>query len=258
MTKPRPTCGSLIAVAATLGLALLAPTVILADDDTSDLEELTTWMAGSFSSAVQAAEDPRFFDLSLHVAPVWPDRTDGHWFYVEQAMSEYQDRPYRQRVFRVRELAPGLFENQVFTLPDPLAVVGAWLADDPLTDVTPDDLTERDGCAILLRRNGGNFVGSTIATLCNSTLRDAAYATSEVVVTPDGVVSWDRGFAADGIQVWGTIGGGNIFDRIVPDRETEALDSDPDPENDSDSDSDSEDTAEEQGEAEPTTDPEDR
>ena len=249
MARIRP-CGSLITVAASLGLALLTPGVILAEDDMSDLEKLATWMAGTFSSAVQAAEDPEFFDLSLHVSPIWPDRTDGHWFYVEQAVSAYQDRPYRQRVFRVRELAPGLFENQVFALPDPFAVVGAWLTDDPLTGLGPDDLTERDGCAILLRRHGENFVGSTIATLCTSTLRDASYATSEVVVTPEGVVSWDRGFARAGSQVWGTTKGGNVFDRIVPDEEGTP------PEGEGDSDND--DIADEEGEVEPSADPEGR
>lgn len=219
MTQPRPTCGSLLAVAATLGLALLTPVIALADDDLGDLEELAAWMTGTFSTAVQAAEDSELFDISLHMTPIWPDRTDGFWLYVEQAVNEHPDRPYRQRVYRVRELAPGLFENQVFTLPYPAAVVGAWLAENPLTDLAPGDLTKRDGCAILLRRRGENFIGSTIASLCTSSLRGASYATSEVVVTPEGLISWDRGYAADGIQVWGTTRGGYVFDRIVPDEE---------------------------------------
>lgn len=256
MTRPRPSCASPFGAAAIFGLAFLAAGVVFADDDVSDLQELTTWMAGDFSNAVQAAEDPEFFDLSLHVAPIWPNRTDGHWFYVEQAVRLYQDRPYRQRVFRVRELAPGLFESQVFTLPDPTAAVGAWRAVDPLTDLEPADLVERDGCAILLRRRGETFVGSTIASLCTSFLRGAAYATSEVLVTPDGVVSWDRGFAVDGRQVWGAAKGGTVFDRIVADEEDAPFD--PDPDLDFDPESDRGDTAEEQPSVKPAIDPEDR
>ena len=42
-------------------------------------------MTGTFSTAVQATEDPEFFDLSLHIKPIWTDRTDGRWLYVEQA-----------------------------------------------------------------------------------------------------------------------------------------------------------------------------
>ena len=235
----------------TIGLVLLTPVVEATDEDASDLDLLASWMAGTFSSAAQAAEEPEFFEVSLHMAPIWTDRTDGRWLYIEQAVSEHQDRPYRQRVYRLVELAPGLFESQIFTLPDPASVIGVWLTQDPLAERGPGDLEERDGCSILLRRRGENFIGSTLASLCTSTLRGAAYATSEVVVTPEGVVSWDRGFAADGSQVWGPTKGGYVFDRIVPDEEEPPPDPDSDP--DGDSDSDSEQETEAQGEIKPET-----
>jgi hypothetical protein len=211
-----PRLESSLGAVVALGLALLTPVAAADDDATSDLDLLASWMTGSFSTAAQAVDDPDFFDISLHVAPIWPDRSDGRWLYVEQAVTEHQDQPYRQRVYRLRELAPGLFESQVLTLPDPSSVIGAWRLEDPLAELSPEDLTERAGCAILLRRRGETFEGSTLASLCTSTLRGASYATSEVVVTPDGVVSWDRGFAADGSQVWGAVKGGYVFDRIVP------------------------------------------
>lgn len=206
-----------LAVSALLGLLPLSTPWLVADDGAGDLEILTSWMTGSFSSAVQAAEDPDFFDVSLHMATIWRDREDGHWLYVEQAMRDYPDRPYRQRVYCLRELARDLFESRVFTLPDPTAVVGSWRDEDPLAELGPDDLELREGCSILMRRRGETFVGSTLATLCGSSLRGASYATSEVVVTPDGIVSWDRGFSADGLQVWGSSKGGYVFDRIVDD-----------------------------------------
>lgn len=230
MTRPLLKRGPLVTATGILILVLLAPGATIAEGEPSELEELASWMIGNFSTAVQASENPEFFAINLHIVAIWPDRTDGRWLYVEQAVSEYQDRPYRQRIYRVRELVPGLFETQIFTLPDPTAAVGAWLAVDPLPSLQPEALTEREGCAILLRRRGETFVGSTIATLCTSTLRGASYATSEVVITPDGMVSWDRGFATDGSQVWGTVNGGHVFDRIVPDEEEPAGDSDSDSE----------------------------
>jgi hypothetical protein len=185
-----------------------------------DLDLLTTWMTGSFSSAAQSEVDPEvdseFFDVSLHMAPIWTTRTDGRWLYVEQAVAEHSDQPYRQRIYRLSEPAVGLFESRVFTLPDPTSAIGAWQLEDPLADLSPDDLTERHGCTIYLRRRGETFEGSTLGSLCTSSLRGASYATSEVVITPDGMVSWDRGFAADGGQVWGATSGGYVFDRLVP------------------------------------------
>ena len=243
------------------GIVLFTPFVCSGENESEDLDDLAAWMAGTFSSAVQAAEDPGFFAVNLHMAPIWSDRSDGRWLYFEQAVSEEPHRPYRQRVYRLVELLPGLFEAQVFTLPDPGAVIGVWISDAPLAELSPDDLEVRDGCAILLRRRGDSFVGSTLASLCSGTLRGAAYFTSEVIVTPDGIVSWDRGFADDGSQVWGSIYGGYVFDRIVAEDpasesevETEAgTESASETDGDSDSDSDSEEIIEGQDEETPET-----
>ncbi|MFM8642095.1 MAG: CpcT/CpeT family chromophore lyase, partial [Phycisphaerales bacterium] len=51
------------------------------------LRDAAAWLAGHYSSAAQAAEDATYFDVRLHIVPIWPDRVDGPWFYVEQAMA---------------------------------------------------------------------------------------------------------------------------------------------------------------------------
>ena len=42
-----------------------------------DLDRLSHFMAGSFKSAEQAATDTAYFDISLHMTPIWIHRTDG-------------------------------------------------------------------------------------------------------------------------------------------------------------------------------------
>jgi hypothetical protein len=180
----------------------------------ADLDLLASWLAGAFASTAQAAESDEYLDIRLRMAPIWTDRVDGRWLYVEQAVADYRDRPYRQRVYRLREVAPGLFESEVYTLPDPEAAVGAWRAATPLADLGPAQLEPRIGCSILMRRQGDAFVGSTLGRLCPSERRGAEYATSEVRITADGMISWDRGVAADGSQVWGATTGGYVFDRV--------------------------------------------
>lgn len=212
----------LLRLAAAVGWVLLlgVPSGWTDDGVPDELGQLADWMTGTFSSAVQSADDPQFFDVTLHMTPIWTDRDDGPWLYVEQAMAQYPDRPYRQRVYRLRRVDRDLFESRVYTLPDPPAVIGAWRDEAPLDGLGPEDLEEREGCAILMRRRGDTFVGSTLARLCASSLQDATFATSEVLITADGMVSWDRGFDADGRQVWGSTEGGYVFDRIVDDSET--------------------------------------
>jgi hypothetical protein len=148
---------------------------------------------------------------------IWSQRDDACWLYVEQAVAEHQDRPYRQRVYRIRQVAEGLYESSVFTPPEPERLVGAWTHEEPLAELAPADLAQRDGCAILMRRRGDAFIGGTLGRLCTSQLRGAAYATSDVIITADRVVSWDRGFDADNHQVWGAENGGYVFVRTEVD-----------------------------------------
>lgn len=199
-----------------IGLSLPDVTVRLEQSATgsADLDRLAGWLRGAFSSAAQAAADEAYFDIRLRMSPIWPDREDGHWLYVEQAVASSLDAPYRQRVYRLREISPGLYESAVWALPDPDRMVGAWADPEAFAALAPADLEAREGCEILLRRQGDAFVGSTLGSLCPSGLRGARYATSDVRVRSDGLVSWDRGFAADGSQAWGARDGGYVFDRV--------------------------------------------
>jgi hypothetical protein len=95
----------------------------------------------------------------------------------------------------------------LFTMP-------AANTDGEIESLDADDLTLRQGCDIELRRVGPEaFAGATHGKECGSSLRGATYATSEVLITPDRVLSWDRGFDAQDRQVWGAEGAGYIFDK---------------------------------------------
>ncbi|MCA9758160.1 MAG: chromophore lyase CpcT/CpeT [Candidatus Eisenbacteria bacterium] len=178
------------------------------------LEQLAAWMTGSFSSAEQAAADSAFFDIRLEMARVWRDRDDATWLYVEQAAASALDQPYRQRVYRVSEDGPQVYRSAVFELPDPDAMVGAFRDPERLAALDPDDLIAREGCEIELHAEGTSYVGSTPGWECLSTLRGASYATSEVVVTANGIQSWDRGWNDAGEQVWGAVKGAYRFQKV--------------------------------------------
>lgn len=196
-----------------LGLLLLA----LAGTPDPDLDRLATWMSGRFSSAAQAGEDAEYRDVRLTVTPIWSDRADGRWLYVEQALGTALDQPYRQRVYRVLRGEGDRLESRVFLLPDPPALVGAGTDPSRFATLSPETLVPRDGCTVVLRPDGPDaFVGSTSGRDCPSELRGAAYATSEVRVTAEAMRSWDRGFDAEGKQVWGAEKGPYVFLRLAP------------------------------------------
>ncbi|MDH3592370.1 MAG: CpcT/CpeT family chromophore lyase, partial [Planctomycetota bacterium] len=71
-----------------------------------DLALLTERMTGTFSSREQAVADPdNFRAIRLVMLPIWTQRGDGPWLYVEQAAEDALGRPYRQRVYRLVVLA---------------------------------------------------------------------------------------------------------------------------------------------------------
>jgi hypothetical protein len=93
--------------------------------------------------------------------------------------------------------------------------VGAWKLPGGLGNLTSDSLYLKEGCAVVLRRVSADaFEGGTVGKTCSSELRGAAYATSEVRLTPDVLVTWDRGYDAAGNQVWGATEGGYFFKKV--------------------------------------------
>jgi hypothetical protein len=211
-----PLLALLAAVQSPIGCATAskAPPAPKAPAVASGVPEAAARLTGSFSSEAQSKVDPEFFDVRLHMAPIWASRTDGPWLYVEQAMATTLDKPYRQRVYRLLDRGDGSVESFIYELPNAAERVGAWRDPARFDADTPEALVPRAGCSIVLNRAGDLWVGSTNERDCESSLRGASYATSEVSLRADGLDSWDRGFDADGKQVWGAKKGPYQFRRV--------------------------------------------
>lgn len=191
-----------------------------ASEPSANLNCLANWLEGSFSSRAQAAADPDFFDIRLHMVRIWPQRSDAIWLYVEQAAAQSLEKPYRQRVYKLTVGADGELQSEIFELPgaqpdDALRWAGEWKKPRPLADLTPDVLVPRSGCTMYIHRVDANkFAGATRGSGCASSRQGAAYATSELIeLTPNGMTTWDRGFDSAGKQVWGAVKGGYQFQR---------------------------------------------
>ncbi|MEM6768702.1 MAG: chromophore lyase CpcT/CpeT, partial [Bacteroidota bacterium] len=93
------------------------------DLTSADLDQLYTTMSGSFSSEQQAEADSTYYPISLHMYPIWPESGE-RWLYVEQAMVSEQDKPYRQRVYKIEGIELNRFQSIVYTLENDSLFVG--------------------------------------------------------------------------------------------------------------------------------------
>lgn len=179
------------------------------------LERLADWMTGSFDSKEQSQLDSSYLNIHLEMVRIWPENKEGIWLYVEQAASWALEKPYRQRVYHLKNIGCGkednLFESKVYTLEKPLRFAGVWKEDNPLHQLNPDSLTEKTGCSIFMTYDECEYVGSTNEMDCKSEFRGASYATSQVNIQKYLLKSWDQGFNEKGEQVWGAVKGPYLF-----------------------------------------------
>ncbi|MFQ3666123.1 MAG: chromophore lyase CpcT/CpeT [Sphingomonadaceae bacterium] len=205
--KLRPTAPLLLLLVQPAAAALAQPAAALP----APLLDYAETVTGRFTSAAQAAADPRYDRVDAHVVRLWPERTDALWLYQEQTIAG-APRPYFQRVARVVLQPDGTVFRDNHALKAPERFAGFGLPGYTGPAITPDDLGPA-GCPTLHDQAGpGAWTGRT--TECPSSHRGAAYMVSRAILLRDRLWNWDRGFDTTGRQVWGPEAGGYVFDRV--------------------------------------------
>jgi len=176
------------------------------------LAALYAQMQGQYSSEKQSLADKDFYAISLRMVPIWKKK--GYYLYVEQALMNKQDKPYRVRVYHLRREGDS-FVSDIYTLKKEADWVGKWATPQAFDALTEADIELKKGCEVVLKATGPNtYEGQTGVKTCPSELRGASYATSKVTLTPTQLLSWDQGFDANDKQVWGATKSGYIFDKL--------------------------------------------
>ena len=179
-----------------------------------DLDLLALWMQGSYSSEEQSQNDSDYYNISLEMKKIWTDKPSGYWFYVEQALAEKKNQPYRQRIYHL-VIEDGLIKSKIYLLPNEKVFIGGWKNTELFDNLSPDSLDERIGCEVIItKQDEKTFSGSTVEKNCPSNLRGASYATTEVTISENTLISLDRGYNDKDEQVWGAKDVGYIFKKI--------------------------------------------
>ena len=171
--------------------------------------EVVAWMTGTFW-----AKDPTPGGGAVRIVIVAVPKSrianGASVLYREQASAPKIDEPSSQRFYRLEEDGE-VVRLRAFDPKDPLIVRGKWRDPSALALYGANDLRERPGCEIVLRRAGERWEGGTPGKDCPSHLRAAVRMTSQVTLSKDELTEWDRGFDEKGKQTWGSLEGGSTY-----------------------------------------------
>lgn len=130
-----------------------------------------------------------------------------YYLYQEQALVNKLDQPYRQRVLLITPTDDphnaGLpVESRAFRLQEQDRWAG--LCDRPRSEreVVLNALDEQT-CSVVIDRVDQTYVGKTPSAGCPTSYRGAVSISNTVILHETGMDTWDRGFDAQGNQVWG-------------------------------------------------------
>lgn len=155
-------------------------------------------------TTAQAQRDSRFVGVKMTTCPIQvTGQADPStvYLYQEQALTENIDSPYRQRFLQITLSADeARVESRTLKPPTPENWTGLCQQAEPKVNA---EALGSLVCVVSLRPSTLGYVGTTPDEGCPVNLRGAVRLTNTVVLHQDGMDTWDRGFDAAGIQVWG-------------------------------------------------------
>ncbi len=185
-------------------------------------EEVAERLMGVLDTAVQAASNPQVANVRMvtcQVSLADAPSSEGIWLYQEQAIATNLQAPYRQRFLHI---TPSPFSQTVRSLAYRPTRPNAWVnfCDRPAANrkIIRKDLGAAV-CSVFLKRSGDVYMGVTPAIGCPTTARGAVRTTNRVILGADRMETWDRGYNAQGQQVWGAEGESYQFRRSSPSKE---------------------------------------
>ena len=181
-----------------------------------DLLEYTQRLNGSFSSTSQNLEEP-YFDKVFYNALRIKQVDESIWIYMEQGNNI--KTPYRQRIYSVSIKNDSTLTTKYYKLKNPSKFL-FYLYDfkvellESLMELTYKDLIYLTGCDSEIHKGAdGNFYSKNDKSICGGSYNGAVYTTSEFRLYKNLIVSWERGWKADGTQAWGSRRGFYYFRR---------------------------------------------
>lgn len=185
------------------------------------VREVTSRLLGTLDTSAQAKANPQFVSVRMTTCKIQvtdnasrlagatqsagatPSAFPPVFLYQEQALSKRLNRPYRQRFMQISPDSDGMSVQSLSFKP---AEPDRWIGfcNRPVAErIVPLHIIGEPICSVRLTRSGTTYIGKTPPEGCPANVRGAVKITNTIVLSDVGMDTSDRGFDANGKQVWG-------------------------------------------------------
>ncbi len=178
---------------------------------------LKQWLSGEHHSTNDKIQD-RDVQLTLQILPIWQDRIDGEWLYMESRVINSQRKPFRQRILQLVDTPNGRIRLYSYSIPRASDFAGAYYEPEILSSLTLSQLSIHSGCELLIQlKDTGIFVGESDAKTCVPRRMGLQFMTTFFAVSEFNLSFLDRGYDKRGQLIQGSLENPVTFLKMSPD-----------------------------------------
>ncbi|QUM74847.1 chromophore lyase CpcT/CpeT [Moritella sp. 24] len=166
---------------------------------------LTQWLSGVHRSTNDVIQG-RDVNIDLRIFPIWQDRFDGEWLYMESRIVGSPNKPFRQRILQLVATPNGLIRLYSYSIPRASDFAGAYYTPKVLMSLTQSQLSISNNCELLIELKITNtFVGETDSNSCITTSHSSSLITTFFAVSEANISFLDGGYDKFGNLVPGRL-----------------------------------------------------
>ncbi|MGK7876615.1 MAG: chromophore lyase CpcT/CpeT [Xenococcaceae cyanobacterium] len=170
------------------------------------LESVVSHLVGVMDTSAQAAANPDVPNIRMTTCKVQlAEDPNSVYLYQEQALTQRLSQPYHQHFLQIKSSADAqIVESKSFKPLNPEIWIGLCNKLESQRLIKSSDLGE-SVCIVFLRPLITIYIGQTQPGGCPTNVRGAVKITNTIILHSTGMDTSDRGFDADGNQVWGAV-----------------------------------------------------
>ncbi|WP_013321691.1 chromophore lyase CpcT/CpeT [Gloeothece verrucosa] len=178
----------------------------------NEVNSVVTHLVGIMDTSAQAAENPKKSSVRMTTCQVTfrgaNDSVQNSfgspvYLYQEQALTQELNKPYRQRFLEIQpSVGQETVESKSYKPAQPETLIGLCNKPESERVLQQSDLGEFV-CRVFLKPSPDGFIGETPPEGCPANVRGAVKITNTIILHSRGMDTWDKGYDAQGHQVWG-------------------------------------------------------